>query len=72
VGNSEDRVREYRATAEKLRLVAEQAHDPIVKAELSWLAQSYARLAEQVEHGEEHPRVSEGERSLEIPKRSDK
>jgi len=72
VGNSEDRVSEYRATAKKLRLAAEQAHDPLVRTELSWLAQSYARLAEQVEHGVEHPRVAEGERSLEIPKPQNK
>lgn len=67
-----ERAREYRATADKLRRVAGEAQDDIVKAELGWLAQSYERLADQVDQGEERPRVAEGARSLEVPKRPSK
>jgi HAMP domain-containing protein len=70
LGNDIERAREYRATADKLRALADEAQDPAVKAELSWLAQSYGRLADQVEHGEERPRVAEDARSLEVPKRT--
>ena len=70
--NVEDRAREYRVIAGKLRIVTEQCRDAAVKAELGWLAQSYERLAAQIEQGEEHPRVAEGSRSLEVPNRSAK
>jgi hypothetical protein len=64
----EDRAREYRAIADKLRRVAQQAQDAAVQAELQWLAVSYERLAVQIEQGEECPRIAEGARSPEIPK----
>ena len=68
MGTDTERADEYRATAEKLRALVAKAQNDAVKAELTWLAQSYARLAVQVEHGEQHPRVAEGARSLEVPK----
>jgi hypothetical protein len=69
---AEDRAREYRATAGKLRKVAQEAKDPATKAELSWLAHSYDLLAAKAEHGEAHLAVQDGDRSLEIPERTAK
>lgn len=57
-----ERASEYRQTAERLRRMAERAHYPEVQAELTWLAQSYERLAADPSA----ERVQEGLRSLEI------
>jgi hypothetical protein len=69
---AQDRAREYRATAGKLRKAAQEAKDPATKAELSWLSHSYHLLAGQAEHGDAHLAVHDGDRSLEIPERTAK
>ena len=50
--NPDARAREYREIAAKLRLVASSAIQPGVKAEMTWLAHSYDRLADKVEASE--------------------
>ena len=50
--NAEERAREYREIAAKLRLVAGTAKESGAKAELTWLAQSYERLAAKVADSE--------------------
>jgi hypothetical protein len=66
-----ERAGEYRATARKLRAVASAAKEAGVKAELTWLAHSYDRLADKVETSESLA-VADGERSVKIPARSAK
>ena len=62
MSSGSDRAKEYRQTAERLRGLAERAQYPEVAAELSWLANSYERLA-----GETGPgRILDGHRALEI------
>jgi hypothetical protein len=62
-----ERACEYRAIAEKLRTVASAAKEPSVKAELTWLAHSYDRLADKAE-ADEPLAIVEG-KHLEIPQR---
>jgi DICT domain-containing protein len=62
VSSSVERAREYRGTAERLRRLAERAQYPEVQAELTWLAQSYERLAADPSA----ERIQDGLRSLEI------
>ena len=50
--NPDARAREYREIAAKLRLVASSAIQPGVKAEMTWLAHSYDRLADKIEASE--------------------
>jgi DICT domain-containing protein len=57
-----ERAKEYRRTAERLRRLAERAQYPEVQAELTWLAQSYERLAADPSA----ERIQEGLRSLEV------
>ena len=57
-----DRTEEYRQTAERLRGLAERAHYPEVAAELSWLANSYDRLATETKDG----RILDGYRELKV------
>jgi hypothetical protein len=62
LSSGSDRAKEYRQTAERLRGLAERAQYPEVAAELSWLADSYDRLA-----GETGPgRILDGHRRLEV------
>jgi hypothetical protein len=66
VSAPQQRASEYRVTAAKLRDVARQANDIAVKAELCWLAQSYERLALQLEQGQGPLAIMDGDRCLEI------
>ena len=50
--NPSERAGHYREIASKLRAVASTSTEASVKAELSWLAHSYDRLAEKVETSE--------------------
>jgi hypothetical protein len=57
-----ERAKEYRRTAARLRRLADCAQYPEVQAELTWLAQSYDRLAADPSVD----RIHEGIRCLEI------
>jgi hypothetical protein len=67
-----DRAASYRLAAKELLTAAQQATSVAVMGELEWLAQSYERLAEQIEQGEEHLAVRDGHRSLKIADRPNK
>jgi len=67
LSSSAERAREYRRTAERLRRLAERAQYPEVQGELTWLAQSYDRLAADPSAD----RIQEGLRSLEIAQEQD-
>ena len=50
--SSSERAGHYRDIAAKIRLVAGSSTEATVKAELSWLAHSYDRLADKIEASE--------------------
>jgi hypothetical protein len=62
-----ERAKEYRQMAERLRGLSERALYPEVAAELSWLAQSYDRLASETKTG----RILDGHRAFEIFEKHD-
>jgi hypothetical protein len=63
IAMSFERAEEYRLMSGRLHSLAAGAKQPEVRAELAWLAESYARLAMEPDRRS----ISDGHRSLRVP-----